>query len=370
MKKWVQAVIFLAPVVLLVVGLNYVVDPGNLFRNASEQLAELELQGNSGYVVSGNLEERDVAEYLIQGMDEAAEIIAVGPSLVRWVNSDMVKSDSYYNLGVSSGSGYDILAIIGELIRYDRLPEKMLFCVDSLFFDKPIMEAHPEFWQERKDDIRYCLDTIGADIPEPIEPSLSDWTNNIVEYRQLLSITYFQSSVEYISLNGINMPQMVGKVYEGYEGAYYLKDNARVSSLAVQNVSAEEVSADITEYINDHSKNSNRSTLDNAVTPGEHVNEEMKDIFEALIGYLQNQGIEIKFFFHPFPQQIWDYMEETQNYPIVTETEAVAREVAAKYNIEIIGSYNPYDVGCSVEDFQDYRHLKQEALVKYFDFAF
>ena len=370
MKKWIQALVFLAPVILLVAGLNYMIDPGNLFRNAAEQLAALELEGKDAYVVSGNLEERDVAEHLIVGMEEPAEVIAVGPSLVRWVNSDMVKSDSFYNLGVSSGMGYDILAIIGELIRYDKLPEKMLFCVDSLFFDQTLMDAHPEYWQERKDDARYCLESIGAEIPQQISNGSSDWINHLIKYRQLLSVTYFQSSVEYVSLNGIQTPQMVGEVYAGYEGAYYLKDNARVSNTAVRNISAEEVAADIQEYISDHAENSSRSTLDNAITPGEHMDQEMKEIFSDLIGYLVDEGVEIKFFFHPFPQQVWDYMEETGNYPLVRETEELGRGVAEAYNIEVIGSYNPYDIGCTTEDFQDYRHLKPEALIKYFDFSF
>ena len=370
MKKWIQALVFLAPVILLVAGLNYMIDPGNLFRNAAEQLAALELEGKDAYVVSGNLEERDVAEHLIVGMEEPAEVIAVGPSLVRWVNSDMVRSNSFYNLGVSSGTGYDILAIIGELIRYDKLPEKMLFCVDSLFFDQTFMDAHPEYWQERKDDARYCLESIGAEIPQQISNGSSDWINHLIKYRQLLSVTYFQSSVEYVSLNGIQTPQMVGEVYAGYEGAYYLKDNAVVSSSAVRNISAEVVAADIEEYINDHSANSGRSTLDKAITPEEHVNEEMENIFRKLIQYLREQEVEVKFFFHPFPQQVWNYMGSTGNYPIVGETEVLARKVAAEYGIQIVGSYNPYDIGCTTKDFLDYRHLQAEALEKYFDFSF
>lgn len=364
MKRLIRFLLFSVPVLGFLIFVNYKADPGNLFGAAPEKMVELFMQGKSAYVKSGNVEEREVDKKIIEALDEAPECIAVGPSLVRWVNSDMVGSDNFYNLGMSSGNGYDVLAIFGQLEHNGKMPEQVLFCVDTLFFDKTVMENN-KTWLRYEDDVQYALDMIGSET-ELDDSRLEILESQTARYRQLISLAYFQSSMEYISVNGISSEAKIGEPDKDYEGAYYLKDNARVSSYAVENISREDVEEIMGKYISGRSN----STLDNAVTPNEHLDAGQVDNFKRLITYLQEHGVEIKFFIHPFSPLVWDYIEESGEYPMVEELENFIREYAAEKEIPITGSYDPYEVGCSNEDFQDYRHMKAESLYKYFDFTF
>ena len=364
MKRLICFFLFSIPVLSCLIFVNYKADPGNLFGTASEKMVELFMDGKSAYVKSGNVEEREVDKKIIEALEESPECIAVGPSLVRWVNSDMVGSEDFYNLGMSSGNGYDVLAIFGQLERNDKMPDKVLFCVDTLFFDKTIMENNKS-WLSYEADVQLALDMIGSST-ELKASKLEFISTKTKKPRQLISLTYFQSSMQYISENGISSEEKIGEPKSDYKGAYYLKDNARVSAYSQENISKKDVEEAMKKYVSGESN----SNLEAAITPNVHLDSEQMDNFKKLVTYLQSNNIEIKFFLHPFPPIVWDYIVESEKFPMVTELDTFIHEYSRENNIPITGSYNPYDIGCKNEDFQDYRHMKAEKLYEYFDFTF
>ncbi len=364
MKRLMCFLLFSIPILSLLIFVNYNADPGNLFGAAPEKMVGLFMEGKSAYVKSGNVEEREVDKKLIEAMPDSPECIAVGPSLVRWVNSDMVGSEKFYNLGMSSGNGYDVLAIFGQLERNGKMPDKVLFCVDTLFFDTAIMENNKS-WLPYEEDVQVALDMIGSST-ELDDSQIEILAAKTSKYGQLFSLTYFQSSMQYISENGISGDAKIGEPDAEYQGAYYLKDNARVSAYHIENISEADVEEEMEQYIT----GSSSSKLENAITPNAHLDLEQVENFKKLITYLQENNVEIKFFLHPFPPLIWDYIIENGSYPMVEELDVFIHEYSAEKGIPITGSYNPYEVGCGNEDFQDYRHMKAERLYKYFDFEF
>lgn len=364
MKRLIRFLLFSVPVLGLLIFVNYKADPGNLFGAAPEKMVELFMQGKSAYVKSGNVEEREVDKKIIEALEEAPECVAVGPSLVRWVNSDMVGSDSFYNLGMSAGNGYDIMAVFGQLERNDKMPGQILFCVDTMFFDKVYIENHKS-WLPYEEDVQLALNMIGSST-ELDDSSIEVLAEKIDKYMQIISPTYFQSSMEYVSQNGISVDDKIGEPKEGYKGAYYLKDNARVSAYEMEHISQEDVEDLMRQYIVGETS----SELASAITPNSYLDAEQVDNFKKLIEYLQEKDIEIKFFLHPFSPLVWDYMMESGHFPIVEELDTFIHDYAEEKGISIIGSYDPYKVGCGNDDFQDKRHMKAESLYKYFDFTF
>lgn len=364
MKRLIYFLLFSIPVISLLILVNYKADPGNLFGAAPEKMVQLFMDGKSAYVKSGNVEEREVDKKIIETINEAPECIAVGPSLVRWVNSDMIGNDSFYNLGMSSGNGYDVLAIFGQLKNNDKMPKEVLFCVDTLFFDQTFIDNNPTYLPY-ENDLRTALDMIGSDTKINAS-SLEILSSKTEKYEQLFSLTYFQSSIKYLQLNKFSNPNKIGEPSADYKGAYYLKDNARISAYDREHISKEDVEKEMQKYISGESN----STLTSAITPNKHLSDEQINNFKKLINYLQKNNTKVKFFLHPFPPSIWDYIQNSKAFPMIEELDTFIRKYAQENNIPITGSYNPYDLGCKNEDFQDYRHMKTERLYKYFDFTF
>lgn len=102
------------------------------------------------------------------------------------------------------------------------------------------------------------------------------------------------------------------------------------------------------------------------------LNKRNKAYFDKLIKYLTDQGIEIEFFLCPLCPTLWDRLAigiTDCQYYILDEIESHVREIAGKYNIKVTGSYNPYTVGISDEDFWDSRHIRDDRLDIFFDFT-
>lgn len=62
----------------------------------------------------------------------------------------------------------------------------------------------------------------------------------------------------------------------------------------------------------------------------------------------------------PLAPCLWEWVmtgEGSEECFILDEVESFARSIAEEYNIKMTGSYNPYRVRISNEDFSDCRHI-------------
>lgn len=214
-------------------------------------------------------------------MSDKVECVAVGPSLVIGVRSETVGTNDFYNLGVSAADFYDILAQFGLMEAYGKKVNREIFCVDSYFFS-PVFVNQFHAQEGLKIYADYMISILnGEQVKISSEKDSKDIENKV---RQLFSITYFQAAVAQIKeanayiING----ERWGTVYEGYEEGYYLSDASSVYSQDYQNLREENVKKESESY-----------NLDLQFSKGEHVSEYRKDIFERLVRYLLEQGIEI-----------------------------------------------------------------------------
>lgn len=360
MKKYLPIILFI-PILIFFVFTNYYIDPANLFHDANEEIAKEILNGNKVYITSGNGDERAVKEKLIQNMPKKVECIAIGPSLVMGVRAEDVGTDSYYNLGVSGADYYDILGQFGLMeangIEYDRV----LFCVDSYFFLEGIY-ANSERMRSAKlmPYAKYMLSILDGnneDIPSDTESNI-----DITEIGQLFSVTYFQSAKTQVELSKsyfrVERWGIVGEDFSEMDYPHYCADGSWVYAKSYQ-----------ARTVNDVISTSEEYDLNSCFIKGSHMSSESKVTFEKLLEYLLKKGVKVDLYLCPLTPTLWDRLEiEMENYPIVTELESYANDIADKYRLDIIGSYNPYNVGILDEDFYDARHVRHEKLSVYLQF--
>ena len=360
MKKYLPIILFI-PILIFFVFTNYYIDPANLFHDANEEIAKEILNGNKVYITSGNGDERAVKEKLIQNMPKEVECIAVGPSLVMGVRAEDVGTDEYYNLGVSAADYYDILGQLGLMeangIEYKRL----VFCVDSYFFleeiyDNPDRARNGQLMPYAKYMLS-ILDGNNEEIPSEKESNI-----DITEIEQLFSVTYFQSAKTQVELSGSYLREerwgIVGEDFSEMDYPHYWEDGSWVYAKSYQARTVDDVIATSKEY-----------DLSSVFVKGSHMSSESKVTFEKLLEYLLKKGVEVDLYLCPLTPTLWDRLEmEMESYPIVTELETYAYDIADKYSLNIIGSYNPYNVGILDEDFYDARHVRHEKLSTYFQF--
>ncbi len=352
-KRWFGLIPFSA-LVLWLMFINYIVDPANIFHDVSRETAVSIVSGYKTYVASGNLDERKVKYNLILEMADDTKAIAIGPSLIMCVGKEIVGTESYFNLGESGADFYDILAQFGVMDIYKKHPKRLIFCVDSYFFDENIYE------DEGMHDAMlpfafYMLNILNekeAEIPE-----INLLAERKKKFEQLFSVSYFQAAFRYAKENNSFTSDRIGIADDTTSTAYYMSDGSWIYEQEFQENSIEDVKKHAQEY-----------NIEELFSKGKHISKKSKETFEKLLIYLQKYETEVELYLCPLAPCLWEKIDLNE-YPILTELESYAYEMAEKYSLKITGSYNPYLLNITDDKFYDSRHVKRQYLSEYFDFS-
>lgn len=359
MKKkkfvWLKLIATFSPLLALLIIVNIYYDPVNVFHNVSRSIADSLLANNSTYITSGNMNEREVKQYIIEDMPEDIDCISIGSSTMFGIRSEHVGTENYYNLGVSGADFYDILAQFGLMEIHGKVPKRVIFCVDTYFFDEnmlSILTRHIPY----KPYANYMIQILNGE--NPSVPQKNTFADDIQKFSQMFSVSSFQTAVDYfMEYKTLNVERW-GIADADYDGtySYYLADGSMMYPVDYRNNTVDDVVKDAASY-----------DVTYYFSSGEHISETSMDVFEKLICYLEDQGTEVILFLPPLCPSLWNKCSEDVT-PILWEVEAFAQEMAEKYELKMVGSYNPYTVGMTDADFYDCRHMRHECLDEYFDF--
>ena len=361
MKKtrWLR-LLFVIPLICLLVGTNIYEDPANIYHDESKEIARAIAGGKAAYSASGNGNEREVKHNLIMLMPDEVDCVAVGPSLVMGVNKEITGAGRFFNLGVSGSNLYDILAQFGLMDIYGKKTKRVIFCVDAYFFNEAFYASNNLPCVNLMPYSDYMLEVLKGNKPQHIEENKENPIKTKIE--QAFSISYFQASRDQVLLNHtyIMSDYRWGIIGPGFDGSkpFYGTDASWTYAKSYQDNGVEFVLEQCKKY-----------DIDVQFVADKHISQYSKEVFEKLIAYLLDQGVEIQLFLCPLAPGLWDRIEKDKNhYPILDEISVFAEDISSKYELNIIGSYNPYELGMSNKDFYDARHIRRELLGKYFDF--
>ncbi|MBE6084550.1 MAG: hypothetical protein E7203_03630 [Selenomonas ruminantium] len=355
MNKWIKLLVFL-PIPLFMLLINYLVDPSGIFHDDYQAVAKSVLDGNNVLILRGNINEREVKHQLIENLPEHVECIAVGPSLVMGVRKDDVGTENFYNLGESGADFYDILAQFGLLELNHKKYDRVIFCVDTYFFDENLNKTFTRN-RELRPFADYMLTLLDGAQDIPVESVMGK--KGISQYKELLSVSYFQSSLQLVKKQG--REALVGErwtvVDKGvYDKAYYMADGSWVYALKTQKQDEKDVI-----------KESNEYNVEKQFSKGKHLSSYQQETFEKLLQYLQARHVQVELFLCPVSPTLWGRIDN-DDYHVLGELESFAHSMADKYNLKLTGAYNPHTLGMGDKDFYDSRHVRHELLSTYFDF--
>lgn len=355
--RWFRLLLFL-PLFLVLCGINYYEDPANIFHDYSEDVAAALLNGEEAYFGSGNGDERSVKMHMIKGMPRQVECVTLGPSLSMGIRKQNVGTESYYNLSASGLNFNDFMAEIALLELHDIKFDRVIFCVDSYFFDDAFATKARN--AALTPYAEYMLKVLDGE--EAVAPEESDRIDIIkMQIEQAFSITYLQSSFEFIKSNGSALlkEKRWGIIDQSTKDlAHFVCDGSWVYDADYRDNTVEDV-------IND----ANNYNIERQFAYDRHLSEYYKAYFEKLIQYLLDNKVSVEFYLCPLCPTLWERLEaDRDHYFILDEIESFAKEVANDYDIKITGSYNPYNVGVTDADFWDYRHIQHDRLDNFFDF--
>ena len=342
-KFFLKKLFFYLPVILIIIGVNYFIDPAHIFGKGiyEEKVAQYLLDGYNVDNVTLNYNDRLLQKYYVEGLTSPKDIIVLGSSRSLEIRSNFFPGKTFLNNSVFNASLKDYLAIYDMYRKKEILPSIVILELRPALLNKNDRE-HPNT-KSIQDYYYYMLDIICSD-----NRSHPHNRYNYEKYLELISISYFQNALNnYSEMNLIIRPTKeinqdnicFMKLYDGtiwYSKKQRLRPQHKVNELA----SKVNLSRDF------------------------KMDEYRREILEAFIDLLLKDNVEIIFYLAPYHPNRYNILVSQENS--ISQFEKYYKSLAKKTGIKLIGSFNPDECFLTEKDFYDGTHPRENAVRKIF----
>lgn len=340
MKKFISFFCGLfAAVFMPVVCVNYFVDPAGVYHPEIEckkiinGLSQGKNVANKGF----NIDERFYKRMLVEELysNKNMDYVVLGPSRVFLIDTMTLHTCSVLNLGVSAAQVNDFISLY-QICKDNGVKMKnIIIGCDATMFN--ITDTR---WQTNE---RYYNEFLGNG------QHLSFRFDKIAN---LVSPSYFQDAIK-TAVKDVLFRQDEIIYTEDYVGEYGVShlDGSISYSSEYRNRSVAEVDREAGTWMH--------STFNGSGS----VDKKCVDEFELLIHTLKSEGVNIYFFYCPYHPIFYRRIKDNA---AIKNGKAVFDRIAKDNFCDVWGSFNPYEVGCSNEDFYDAAHMRKESIDKLF----
>lgn len=296
------------------------------FQREDEMAKEL---SESSAIFASNINERLFVKARVKYEDGNPYAVIIGSSRIMQVGSNVAERD-VLNLSVSGASIEDIVAI-WRMVANKLKPSVVLLGADPWLFNSNSGQTR---WTSLSAEYKSAIDDWGVKkdivLEFPKVPSYFDET--VVRFYNAINLADFKALDD--------SPSIADKIR---------RDGSRVYNVSYASKSVAEVERNVPVAISYGMANYIYSS-------------EVRAILEKVINEVGESGREVVLVLSPYHPRVYESMR-TNNREFL-EIESNFRAIAKMSAVQIIGSYDPYRVGCSGDEFFDVMHPKDSCMVK------
>lgn len=356
-RRLLVKILLFVPVLLMVMAVNIILDPANLYRKTVHQYESLEyhtaqalVEGKSVRIQQRVIDDRVLQKYFIENMITAPDIIILGSSHSVWLGDNIFSNKKVINNSVLRAGLADYLGIFEAYAKKDLYPKRVIFILDPQLTVFPLISAN---WVSIKGDTYSMLQRLGirsAKIKQPVIPQA--WLN-------IFSFSYFQEAIREWSGQHRQQTHLVDGDVPGVQ--LFLEDGRRLWDLKF-------FSRDIEKSRRKTIKELEHFGYFHTLTPMK-PDKELEAILESFIRYLVGHHIQVTLCLLPVHPEAYKSYLEHQGKPGFFDFVGVEQDyrgLAKRLDLEIIGSYNPDVCNLDDKDFYDGDHIRNDAIERMF----
>ncbi|KGN01802.1 hypothetical protein Z969_07635 [Clostridium novyi A str. 4570] len=348
MRRFIKKLIFLLPIPIIIVCVNYFGDAANIFyKQGFYEKGIVKILGTNKNVNNlDNYDERLLQKFYVDNLSSPKDVVILGSSRAMQVSSKILNEKNMFNSSVSGASLEDLMAVYGIYKKDNKLPKKIILELDPWILNKNNGQNR---WKSIKEYYFYVSNLVNN----------NKYKESLIDEKtlELISLSYFQSSLKKVTDKG----------EKGYTPTELEYCNTNVKKMdgslsyneKFRNKTVDEVDKEAIKYASQNPIY--------CFGNFENIDENYKKQFEGLINLMKKDGVEIEFLLTPYHPIVYDKLVSSSDYKIVVDVEKYFKSFAKKENIKVYGSYNPEIVSCTKEDFYDGMHVKPSGIVKIFN---
>jgi hypothetical protein len=340
---------------IAVATVNYTANPGKIYpplpisdsydRLSPKQIIKQLVQSDHGIIVKNDTwNERDL-KHALALHPTTARCAVIGSSHIMQISSDRKERSlpkncpSLINLGVSGASLEDYLALSEAILRNEKPPKVIVFGIDPWSFNF----NRDSRWVRYKQNFFNIKSKLEGEYHDDNSSSTLALMRNLINREYLLrSVQLIRSERRPIK----NVQEFDHQV--GLDDPVLLPDGSLIySGKYMRNAFASKISG-IHGF---------------GIRGPRWVTEKAAELFIRLVNHLQQQKFKIIFVLVPYHPAVWNIAEHSA-VTAINVVESKVHEIARLTGSQVIGSYNPSNIGCTADEFFDEAHGKPICLTK------
>ena len=332
----------------LVVGTNLIADPANIngdgmVMEMASRLLDGEIVASPGDYNEGLLQKTILAK-------KSPETVIIGSSSALYLPWEY---NDYQVIGLSGAYLWDDLAAVGLLEAEGDMPARIVICVDPWILRPDQGVGHHESIAAYG---QYEYHIINGS-SEVEARTVFEEENKDDSWKEFLSFSYFQSSVDYIKKWGLK----------------YCLTPAEERVRSVSTDDAQSLPCIMPDgrhtYLIKLPQDKNDGDANWLIESGHigafgeeftSLSPENTEIFEALIKHLTEEGVEVEIYLPAVYPTIYNFVESSNLFTGVEESEEWIRRICKEYSVTVHGTFNPSLSGMRCEDYSDWLHIDPE----------
>ena len=280
----------------------------------------------------GRLEERELQRLVIRDYPRRRDIIALGSSRSFLMRKRFISGDKdFFNHSVTAAGIPDYVTIIGMYRECGQLPRTVMLSVDPWMFNKN--NGAGDWWQPLA---RYYDIIVGEIYGQSTKTKNSV---NISKYLQLINLEYTTTNYQHLRKGSKLVPVQTTEINDFIrepDGSLHLPYSMRFAKAEKTITSPANVIN--LRFLHDFDYLSHTG------------------LFEDLVRYLKNNGVDVILVLLPINPSLYEHLDKSPKGRLVLSVENYLKDVAARYDIKLIGSYDPKPYGFTGKDFFDTIH--------------
>ena len=310
--------------------------------SAVEEVAAELAEGKTYATFDLNIASRVLRNAHIAGLDRTPDVVVLGASHWQEAHAGLIPEEDFYNAHVHRDYYEDMLSVTHMLLSSGRLPDTMIITVrDNLF--TPVPERTDFLWvptipyyrtMARRLDLPLRPVTEIIPFPQIREAiSLVVLRANIERWTSAPELPHFTTATKHDTLDLLLPDGSI--IWSREHDALFTRDFARSRALAFA-----------------AQRRNDPPQIDQAGV----------EAFTRLLEFLQERDITIYLAHPPFNPIYFDALEGSPYMQGLAEIEALTQRFADQFGLQVIGSFDPADVGCRAEMYIDAEHSNPECL--------
>jgi hypothetical protein len=302
--------------------------------------------GQNYAVFDLNVNIREIRNAQLARLPVKPDVILLGASHWQEAHVDLLAGRSFLNAHIHRDYYEDILGMVEMLVRHDKLPRHLMIAIrDNQFM--PIAQRTDHLWLPGIPFYREMAKRLG------LMPHAQFDTLPIARWRERLSLQMLYGNLSRWHKAG-EYPHATRD--EQFDRLDILLPGGSIvwSQGHLASYTAERSLQTTLAYVN--ARRNTPPTIDPIGV----------EAIDRLFDFLEGRGVHVVLVHPPFNPIAYDALKSERYMEGLRRVEALTRHFADRYGFDVIGSFDPYVLGCRADMYIDAEHANPTCLAKVF----